>query len=90
MALKEIGLILMLTAAGPGCVGVGVWSLRTRAWREGVPALELLIDRAVGAEPPPRTKYDRISNHVHAWLLVISGVFFSLCDFAVIYTLLSE
>jgi len=90
MALKEIGLVLLLTLMGPGFLALGVWQLRTRAWREGVPALELLIDRAIGEEPPPRTKTDRTLGHINAWLLVIFGGFFSLCGFAVIYSFVSE
>jgi hypothetical protein len=88
--LKEISVVLLLTVMGPGFFALGVWNLRTRAWRDGVPALELLIDRASGAEPPPRTRTDRTLGHMNAWLLVIFGGFLSLCDFAVIYSLVSE
>jgi len=90
MALKELGLVVLLTLLGPGFLALGVWNLRTRAWRDGVPALELLIDRTIGEEPPPRTKTDRALGRINAWLLVIFGGFFSLCDFAAIYSLVSE
>jgi hypothetical protein len=90
MPARELYAVFFFSLAGPGFLALGIWNLRTCAWRDGVPALELLIDRAIGEEPPPRTKTDRMFSHINGWLMIVFGAFFSLCDFAVIYSLVSE
>ncbi len=82
--------ILALTAAGPGLLSLGLWTLRTRSWYDGVPAAEVLIDRIGGATPPPRTATDRRFARFHAGMSIILGAFFTLCLLAVIVSLLSE
>ena len=82
--MKEAGFILFLLAAGPGFVILGIRNLRTRAWQEGVPAIELLIDRALGEEPPPRTRWDRRLARFHGWMMILFGSFFSLVLVAVL------
>ena len=77
---------LFLLIAGPGFLWLGICSLRTRAWRDGVPALELMIDRAAGVEPPPRNAWDRRFSLFNAWMFVVFGTFFSLVGLAVLYS----
>ena len=78
--------ILFLTAAGPGFLLLGIWNLRRRAWRDGIPAAELLIDRALGAEPPPRNAWDRRFGLFNAAMLILFGVFFSVAFAAILYS----
>lgn len=82
--------LLALTVAGPGLLALGLWTLRTRSWYDGIPAAEMLIVRIGGAMPPPRTATDRHFARFHAWMSIIFGVFFSLCLLAAIISLLSE
>lgn len=84
--MKELGTILFLILAGPGFLVLGVWNLRIRAWHDGVPAAELLIDHALGQEPPPRNVTDRGFSLFNAWMMVIFGAFFSLALVAVIFS----
>lgn len=88
--MKDIGLVLLLTLLGPLFVVQGARSLRSRAWHDGVPALELVIDRALGEEPPPRTAWDRRFALFQSWMAIILGSFFSLCLLAVVVSLVSE
>ena len=79
-------MILFLIAAGPGFLFLGVRSLRTRAWHDGVPIAELLIDRAIGEEPPARNETDRRFSLFNAWMMIVFGAFFSLVLAAVLYS----
>ena len=88
--MKTIALVLLMTILGPGYLVMGVSALRTRAWHDGVPALELLIDRAIGEEPPARTAWDLRFALFQSWMAVIFGSFFSLGLFAILYTLVAE
>lgn len=88
--MKEVGVLALLALLGPGFLWMGIRSLRTKAWHDGVPALELMIDRALGEEPPPRTKWDRRFARFQAWAMVVFGLFFTLLFFAVLYSLISE
>ena len=85
--MKDLGTILFLLLAGPGFLYLGIRSVRTQAWRESAPALEVLIDRAVGVDVPPRTAWDRRFARFQAWMFVAFGSFFSLCLAAVLFTL---
>lgn len=82
--MSGLGTILFLFLAGPGFLLFGIRNLRTRAWHDGVPAAELLIDSAIGAEPPSRNATDRRFSLFNAWMMVIFGAFFSLCLAAVV------
>ena len=84
--MKELGLILFLLLAGPGFFMLGVWNLKTRAWRDGVPVAELLIDRALHEKAPPRNAWDRRFGLFNAAMLVLFGAFFSLVLAAVLYS----
>jgi hypothetical protein len=77
-----IGIIL-----GPGFLAYGIWMLRTRAWRDSVPALEVLLDRMIGEEPPARTKTDQRLMHIQAWLLAVVGGFMTAVE---IYVLVDQ
>ena len=65
--------IAVLLIFGPGFFALGVWSLRTKAWRESVPLAEVLVDRIAGAEPPPRNTWDRRFALLQAWLFTVFG-----------------
>ena len=82
--------LLTLIVAGPGLLGLGLWTLRTRAWYDGVPAAELLIDRAAGVAPPPRDPSDRRFNLFHAGVSIIPGTFFTACLVAAVIASHSE
>lgn len=84
--MKDAVLILFLFVAGPGFLALGIWNFRTRAWRDGGPAIELAIDRAAGIEPPPRNATDRRFGFFNALMLVLFGAFFSLVLAAVLYS----
>ncbi|MEI9926507.1 MAG: hypothetical protein WDN44_00735 [Sphingomonas sp.] len=79
-------MILFLLVAGPGFLALGLWNLRARVWQEGVPVLELLIDRALGEEPPPRTPWDRRLARFHGWMMILFGSLFSLALAAVVFS----
>ncbi len=82
--------LLFLLAAGPGSLCLGIRSLRTRAWQGGIPALELMIDRAIGEQPSARTAWDQRFARFHAWMAVLFGTFFSLCGLAVLISFVLE
>jgi hypothetical protein len=82
--------LVVLLITGPGLLVLGLWNLRVGAWREGIPAAELLILRAAGEEPSPRTAWDRRWSLINAGLSVLFGAFFSILALAVVYSLLSE
>jgi hypothetical protein len=84
--MKPIIGALLLTVMGPGFLAMGIWTLRSRAWRDGVPLLELAIDRAIGEEPPKRTRWDRHFARFNAWAQIIFGSFFTVCLVAVLFT----
>ena len=86
----RIAAFLTLILTGPGLLLLGIRTLRHRIWQDGVPLAELLIDRAAGIEPPPRTAWDRRFAHCQAWMLVVFGTFFTLCLAAATFSLLSE
>ncbi|ESZ87930.1 MAG: hypothetical protein Q27BB25_06290 [Blastomonas sp. CACIA14H2] len=88
--MKELGLLALLVLLGPGFLWMGIRSLRTRAWHDGVPALELMIDRVIGEEPPPRTKWDRRFALFQTGAAILFGSFFTLIFLAVLYVLISE
>lgn len=83
-------LILFLLLAGPYFLWIGVQSLRRGWWRESVPLLEIVIDRAAGIEPPARTAWDRRFALAQAILFTVLGTFFSLVLLAVLFSILSE
>ena len=85
--MKAAGLLLFLLVAGPGFLIHGVRTLRRRAWHDGVPAIEYLIDRSLGVAPPPRTDTDRRFALFHTWMAVLFGGFFSLCLLGVLTSL---
>ena len=78
--------ILLLAFLGPGCIILGIWTLRSQAWRDGVPLLELVVDRALGAEPPERSARDRRVARFNAWAQIIFGSFFTICLVAALFT----
>ena len=78
--------ILFLTAIGPGFLLLGILNLKRRAWRDGVPVAELLIDRALGTEPPPRNAWDRRFGLFNAVMLILFGGFFSLALAVLLYS----
>ena len=82
--MRTFGLLFFLILGGPGFLWLGIRSLRTGAWHDGVPALELMMDRMAGEEPPPRTAWDRRFAFFHAWMLALFGTFFSLVGLAVL------
>ncbi|MBX9797049.1 hypothetical protein [Sphingomonas sp.] len=88
--VKTVGLVILLLIIGPTFLGYGVWLLRTGNWRESIPAAELLIDRAIGAEPPPRNAWDRRVALFQSWMMVLFGSFFSLCLIAVLISFIPE
>ena len=75
---------------GPGFLFPGFRSLRRAAWRDGVPAAELLIDRLAGVEPPPRTAWDRRFALSNTAMLIMFGSFFSICGVAILYSFVQE
>lgn len=89
-ALPALPALLALIIADPGLLALGLWTLRTRSWYNGIPAAEMLVDGIGGATPPPRTAADRHFARFHAWMSIIFGAFFSLCLLAAIFSLLSE
>jgi hypothetical protein len=82
----ELATILVLVLVGPGFLLLGLLNLKSRAWRDGVPAAELLLDRALGAEPPPRNAWDRRFGLFNAAMLILFGLFFSLVLVAILYS----
>ncbi len=88
--MNSIGAMIFLIAAGPGFLWMGIASLRRGYWRESVPLLEVVIDRAAGIEPPPRNKWDRRFALFQAWMFVIIGAVFSLFLVVVLISFVSE
>jgi hypothetical protein len=88
--MDNLATMFVLLLLGPGLLALGLWNLRSGAWRDGVPAAELLIIRAAGQEPSPRTASDRRWSRANAWLSVLFGAFFSILALAVAFSLLSE
>jgi len=84
--MKLFGLLAFLLLAGPGFLALGIRALRTRAWHDGVPAVELLIDRAAGIAPPARTAWDRRFALFNTLMLLVFGAFFSLALVAILYS----
>ena len=84
--MNEVGLILLLGLIGPGFVALGIRTLREGSWQNGVPAIELMIDRALGQVPPPRTAWDRRFAMFHVVMTLVLGSFFSLAFLAVVYS----
>jgi hypothetical protein len=83
--MKIAAAILLLTVMGPGFAILGIWTLRSRSWRDGVPLLELAIDRVIGEEPPERTRCDRRFARFNAWAQIIFGSFFTACLVTVLF-----
>ncbi len=81
---------LVLMLAGPGLLSLGIWTLRSRVWYDGIPLPESLIDRAAGIAPPPRDATDRRFARFHAWAGIALGSIFTLCLAAVLISFLSE
>lgn len=77
--MKALFGLFVLIVTGPGFLWLGIQSLRRGWWRESVPLLEVVIDRAAGIEPPPRTALDRRFAVAQAILFTVFGAFFSLC-----------
>jgi hypothetical protein len=71
--------ILFLTAAGPGFLLLGIWNLKRRAWRDGIPA-------GFGAEPPSRNSWPRRFSLLSAMMLILIGAFISLAFAALLYS----
>ena len=88
--MKALFGLFVLVVIGPGFLWLGIQSLRRGWWRESVPLLEVVIDRAAGLEPPPRTTWDRRFALFQAILFTIFGAFFSLCLVAVLISTFSE
>ncbi|QNE31768.1 hypothetical protein F1C10_07345 [Sphingomonas sp. NBWT7] len=82
--------VLVLIVTGPGLLALGLWTLRTRSWYDGVSAAEVLIYRVGGASLPTRTATDRRFARLHAWMTVILGASFTLCLAAVVVPFSSE
>ena len=66
--------IVGLVAIGALFAWLGARSLLSGSWRENVPAVEYLIDRAAGVAPPPRTRWDRRFALLQAWLSFLFGL----------------
>ena len=86
--VKDVGAFLFLLFAGPGLLTLGVTSLRHGWWRESVPLLEVVIDRAAGIDSPPRNRWDRWLARVQAWMFVVIGSAFSLGLVAVLISII--
>ena len=84
--MRHLGLALVLLVLGPGWFSFSAFSLWRGWWREGVPLAEVLVDRAVGAEPPPRTAWDRRLALLHTLVGIIGGMVFTACLLAVLYS----
>jgi len=82
--------LLTPIAAGTGLRAMGIWTLDTCAWYDGVPAAELLVNRAAGIAPSPREQSNRRFNRSRAWMNIILGTFFTACLVAVVIASQSE
>lgn len=82
--------LIFLALAGPGLLWAGVMSLRRGYWRDSVPLLEVVIDRAAGTEPPARTAWDQRFAYAQAWVHIIIGAAFSAFLIIVLLSFLSE
>ena len=56
--MSEAFATLLLIAFGPGLLTYVGFLVRRNRWRDAAPALEVVIDKAVGIEPPPRNRTD--------------------------------
>lgn len=88
--MKTLAAILFLVVIGPGFLMLGIRSLRTNLWRNGVPAIELAVHRAAGTEPLLRNAWDRRFALFNALAMVLFGLFFSFCLLAVLYSTLTS
>ena len=57
--MSDIVVLVGLAVFGPGLLAYVSFLVRRRRWRESVPLLEAVIDRAAGVEPPARNSTDR-------------------------------
>jgi len=67
-----------LLALGLAFAGMGVWTLYTRKRDDMVPLAELLINRALGEEPPPRNAWDRRLALFHGGMSILFGLLMSV------------
>ncbi len=83
-------MLLFLILAGPGLLWAGIVSLRRGYWRDSVPLLEVVIDRAAGLDPPPRTAWDQRFAYAQAWLHIAIGTVFSVFFAIILLSFLPE
>ncbi len=53
-------MLLFLILAGPGLLWAGIVSLRRGYWRDSVPLLEVVIDRAAGLETHNHAAFEHV------------------------------
>jgi hypothetical protein len=82
--------LLFLAVAGPYLAWMGVRSLRCGGWRQSVPLLEAVLDRAAGLAPPPRTAWDRRIAFAQAILFTAIGGVFTTLLIAALISFVSE
>ncbi len=89
--MSDVLVILGLVLFGPGLLIYVGFLLRRNRWRESVPLIEVAIDRAVGVQPPVRSRVDHFFTL--AQLLAISffglvatglGLFVILKDYGIL------
>ena len=64
---------LLMALTGAGLFGLGLYGLRTRAWENGISAIEAGILKATGSEPLPLTDGDRAWGRAQSWASVVFG-----------------
>jgi hypothetical protein len=66
--------ILGLLAFGPGLLAYVGYLIRQKRWRDSVPLLEAVFDKAVGVEPTPRNRIDHAFMIVQLSLMALVGI----------------
>lgn len=72
--MSDIVVILGLVLFGPGLLTSVGFLVRGRRWRESVPLLEAVIDRAIGIEPPARNRIDRFFTLIQLGAMSFVGL----------------
>ena len=76
----------MILATGILLLGAGVWTLHMRNREDAVPLVELLIDRALGEDPPPRNAWDRRIALINGSMMMLAGLAASVIGAGALYT----
>ncbi|RHW18315.1 hypothetical protein D1610_07560 [Sphingomonas gilva] len=63
----------IMAVVGALMLGLGIWSLRTRAYTDRISPIEAAILKTTGADPLPISAGDQAWGRAQAWLMVGFG-----------------